>query len=667
MNADRRTFFVTTPIYYVTARPHLGSLYSTVLADVAARWNFVQGKETYLLTGTDEHGQKVAQAAEAAGYTPQAFVDKLVSDFQVTWQRYGIHPTHFVRTTSAAHRQAVYAWITAARQTGDVYRDFYEGYYCTPCETFITDRNDDTSQQHGHHDKSGAPLCTSCHRPTVYTKEAAYFFKLSAYADRLLEFYEKHPDFITPRERLHEVVSFVRSGLKDLAISRLRTSVAWGIPFPGDDEHVVYVWVDALMNYISAIGYGDAQRDEDFVKWWPAQVQVLGKDIIRFHAVYWPAFLMAAGLELPHRLLVHGWIKIGGDKMSKSLGNVVDPMILADQYGADVVRYYLVRHVAVTHDAPFSVEDLEVRNNADLADDIGNLVQRIVALAHARQRSKVTTPSEWTSVETALWHELKIVVRNFQEEMNHYMFHRAYTHIWHGISLLNGYVHGQQPWKLSSADSDAFNRIIAAAAHGLSVLGLLIWPVMPEKMERLFDVLGINLLTLRDDFCIDSNICIEGRSRSFIFTLSKPLFPKYVREEEKPVEKPNMQGAVQQSAQQSAAAKDQQQPIHIDDFSKVALVVGTVEEVDMVPKSEKLYKLRVNLGTYGVRTICSGVRAHFTSAELMGKQVLVVANLAPRSMLGIMSEGMILFAEDEQKKLQIVAPLCAVTPGTRLR
>jgi len=648
--SDQRTFYVTTPIYYVTARPHLGSLYSTVLADVAARWHLVKGESTFLLTGTDEHGQKVAQAAQAAGLEPQTFVDGFIGDFQATWKRYGIHPTHFIRTTDRAHVQGVYAWIDAVRKKGDIYRDFYEGYYCTPCETFVTDT------------EGKAPHCPSCNRETVLVKEPCYFFRLSSYADYLLSFYREHPHFITPRERLQEVISFVEGGLKDLAISRQRSAVSWGIPFPGDDEHVVYVWADALMNYLSAIGYGDPKRTNDVEQWWPAQLQVLGKDIIRFHAVYWPAFLHAAGLAAPQKLLVHGWIKIGGEKMSKSLGNVVDPMQLADRYSPDVIRYYLTRHIAVTHDAPFSIEDLETRNNADLADDIGNLVQRIVALAHTRTVTHVTVPETWTAVEDTLWEQLHQVVVAYKADMEQYLFHRAYAHIWHGIALLNAYFHAQQPWKLTPNEMGVFERILAAATHGLSVLGILIWPVMPSKMEQLFGSFGIDFHTVQRDI-VSYQRFPRGAGRRFAFTKGAALFPKFIAEESGKMDTSRDVKSVVHAETKKAPAH-----ISIDEFAKVELVIGTIEAVEIIPKSDKLYKLTINLGSYGIRTICSGVRLHFAPGELLQQQVIVVANLAPRAMLGIASEGMVLFAEDAHKKLRIVRPMGeGVANGTRLR
>lgn len=644
---EQSTFYVTTPIYYVTARPHLGSLYSTVLADVAARWHALKGARTFMLTGTDEHGQKVAQAAHAVGKEPQAFVDSFITAFKETWAAYNIDVSHFMRTTDEHHKIAVQKWICDLQERGDIYRSTYEGYYCTPCETFVTEREEGDS----------VPRCPSCSRATVLVSEPCYFFRLSAYQDKLLAFYEAHPEFIVPKERINEVISFVKSGLKDLAISRARSTVSWGIPFPGDESQVVYVWADALNNYISAVGYGDPKRAQEFAQWWPAQLHVLGKDIVRFHAVFWPAFLMAANLPLPQQLLVHGWIKIGGEKMSKSLGNVVDPMVLQQQYTADVVRYYLVRHIAVTHDAPFSIEDLRVRNNADLADDVGNLVQRIVSLATARGIATLdmaeATP---TDVEGRLMEQIDQVCLATSQEMESYMFHRAYSELWKGFALVNQYVHEQQPWKVT--DTQRLKTILATASHATALLAFFVWPVMPDAMERLGRTLGIDLLPFWQN---------PNTIKKFTFTKSAALFPKYEAVVE---EIATPQTATQKNVATTKDTMNEQstpEAITIQDFGKVELLVGTITQVELVPKSDKLYKLTVDLGPAGVRTICSGVRAHFTAEELLNKQGIFVANLAPRMMLGIPSQGMMLFVEDAQGVLKMVTPAVAVPNGVRLR
>lgn len=645
------TFYCTTPIYYVTAKPHLGSLYSTVLADIFTRWHRLLGRETFLLTGTDEHGQKVSHAAQVAGKEPQAFVDSFIDAFKETWAAYHIEYGKFIRTTDQEHVDAVRLWIRQLCERGDIYKSVYEGYYCTPCETFVPLL------------KAGeAPSCSSCGRATVWITEPAYFFRLSAYQEKLMDFYQAHTDFIVPAERAQEVISFVKGGLKDLAISRSKTTVSWGIPFPDDDTQIVYVWADALNNYISAVGYGNPARAATFAHWWPAQLQVLGKDIVRFHAVFWPAFLMAAQLPLPERLLVHGWIKIGDSKMSKSLGNVVDPLVLRDRFGADAVRYYLARYIAVTHDAPFSVDEMALRINADLANDLGNLLQRLTTLAQARGATSVTVPA-CSERELPVLNSLAMIIRRMDEAMEACMVHRAYAHLWEGIALINAYVHGAEPWKMAPEHKDMFERILAYAGYWLAVVAVLTEPVMPVKMGEVLQALGFSggqLQLLREQIVKDRSIGMSTGSGTVLrFTKGVALFPRI--ELEKAGE-----NAVQ-AAPQAQDAQEQETHITIDDFARVALIVGTITDVALVPKSDKLYRLTVDLGARGTRTVCSGVRKHFTPEALLNKQGIFVANLAPRSMMGIPSQGMMLFAEDSTGALQLVAPVVSVPAGTRLR
>jgi methionyl-tRNA synthetase len=650
MSTIQRTFYVTTPIYYLTAKPHLGSLYSTVLADVAARWHHVRGERTFLLTGTDEHGQKVAQAANAVGKTPQAFVDSLIEPFKIAWNKYYIDYTRFIRTTDPDHIRAVQDWVREVIKRGDIYKATYEGFYCTPCETFVLDRD----KEHG------APNCPSCGRATSIIIEPCYFFKLSAYQDRLLAWYEQHPDLIVPKERINEVRSFVESGLKDLAISRSRTSVSWGVPFPDDVSQVVYVWADALTNYISAVGYGDPQRQQEFAQWWPAQLQVLGKDIVRFHLVFWPAFLMAAQLPLPERFLVHGWIKMGDSKMSKSLGNVIDPLVLHERYGADAVRYYLVRYLAITHDAPFAIEDLETRINADLADSLGNLVQRLSALACARDCATVYAPPSWSDKELKLYEQIADIMHDMVVAMESYLFHQAYGLVWRAIALINAYVHEQQPWKYTVEQKEMLERNLLTAAHAVATLSVVIWPVMPRKMEELLELLGLSFEGMRAR--VSSHGCGVPLEKEIKISFRKGniLFPKIENIVEKTIEKSKMD--------RKECVMSQAENITIDDFARIHLIVGSITEVAEVPKSDKLYRLTVDLGTeLGVRTICSGVRLHFSPEDLKGKQGIFVANLVPRVMMGITSQGMMLFAEDENKSLRLVSPVNTVPNGTRLK
>lgn len=638
------TFYVTTPIYYVTAKPHLGSLYSTVLADVAARWHKLMGKNVFFLTGTDEHGQKIAEAAQKAGKSPQDFVDSFIHPYKDMWHRYDIEYTKFIRTTDDYHVKAVQHWIELLLKTGDVYKDFYQGWYCTPCETFVTASNTNDEKKTT---TEIAPTCPSCSRITQQVAEETYFFRLSAYQDRLLQFYDDNPHFILPKERLHEVVNFVRGGLKDLSISR--TTITWGIPFPGDKKHVTYVWADALNNYITAIGWGQPGKEHEFTTWWPADVHILGKDIVRFHAVYWPAFLMALGLPLPKHLLVHGWITVDQQKMSKSLGNVVDPDVLHKEYGADAVRYYLTRQMAINQDGDFSIKDLEGRITADLANDLGNLLNRMVTLALKYQLQNVEPENVWSHEAMQLRDACYNMIDDMCAAMDEYAYHIALAHVWKFINLVNAYFHAQEPWKIVRTDMAKFKEIISATAHGLHAVACVLWPVMPSKMEQMFASLGVKFELDRD---VLTALKQSPWHTTFVLQAIPPLF---VKPEPK------------QDVMQTESVAQEVHYITIDDFAKVELVVGTIRQAQEVPKSNKLLQLQVDFGAHGTRQILSGIKQSYKPEELLGKQAVFVFNLAPRMMMGLESHGMLLTAEGEGGYVKIITPAEPVANGTKLR
>jgi len=626
----KNKFYVTTPIYYVTAKPHLGSLYSTLLADVAARWHKLQAIPTFFLTGTDEYGQKVAQAAAHAGKPPQEFVDGFIGAYKDMWHKYEIEYNHFVRTTDPGHVKAVQQWIKKLLATGDIYKGHYTGYYCTPCETYVTGSDDEV-------------LCDSCGRPTQKISEESYFFKLSAYQDKLLELYESQKDFVIPSERLNEVLSFVKGGLRDLSISR--TTVKWGIPFPGDEDHVVYVWADALNNYITAIGYGNEAKQEEFNSWWPADLQILGKDIIRFHAVYWPAFLMATGLPVPEHLLVHGWIKVNQQKMSKSLGNTVDPQLLLDEYGADAVRYYLTRFMAITQDSEFSTQDLEQRINSDLANDLGNLLNRVVALAKKRDIYEITHPENWNPKSIELRDQFWTALEKYSTSMDGAYYSRALATLFKYIHEVNAYFHAAEPWKIK--DSKQFEEVISAACHSLYGIALLLHPVMPSKMEQLLKSLGVTFSLGVDHVKeLDDN----PWTRTFLLHAQEPLFKKYELKKEEPT-------------------KDEKSlipEITIDDVAKVYQCIGTIEQVEEIDGSDKLLKLQVNFGPHGMRQVLSGIKKFFSPTDIIGKQAVFIVNLKPRKMMGLESQGMILTVTDADDKLKLLT-VDNVPNGTRLK
>lgn len=532
---EREQFYITTPIYYVTAKPHLGSLYSTLLADVLARWQKIQGKKVMFVTGTDEHGQKVAQAARNQNSEPQLFVDQFIPAFKQAWQAYGITNDFFVRTTDKKHISGAQEFVRRLVKNGGIYTSLYEGWYCTPCETFVTETvvaEAIAAQAVGGQKKENlvaGPPCSSCQRETHFLAEETYFFRLSAYQDRLLQFFADNPDFIIPRERAQEVISFVQDGLRDLSISR--TSVSWGVPFPDDEKHTVYVWIEALCNYITAIGY--PTDPEKFSTWWPADMHVLGKDIIRFHAVYWPALLMAAELPLPKQLLVHGWIKVNNQKMSKSLQNVVDPMELHALYGADAVRYYLVRYMAINQDGEFSRADLEQKITSELANDLGNLVQRMTLLALKSNDNStdnqsnfytIDAPAVWSSEALELRSLLWDIIGEYSLHMKDALFHLALSRVWHFIHKVNAYFHAASPWKIKDKKSAEFKEVISATAHSLRAIAILLWPVMPEKMEQLLLSIGVSF-DLHGDFL--NSLALDVWHHSFTLQKIEPLFTKF--------------------------------------------------------------------------------------------------------------------------------------------
>ncbi len=645
---EKNKFYVTTPIYYVTAKPHLGSLYSTLLADVAARWAKLSGKKTFFLTGTDEHGQKVAAAAEKAGKSPKEFVDSFIPSYKKIWQEYGINYNHFIRTTDPEHISAVQKWIADLLKKDEIYKSVYRGWYCVSDETFVAEIHDSVTPQE-------APLCPSCQRKTIEVSEDSYFFRLSKYQDKLLEFYKNNPDFITPKERLNEVISFVKEGLKDLSISR--TTVKWGIPFPGDPEHTVYVWADALNNYITAIGYGQPHRKDEFEFFWPADLHVLGKDIVRFHAVFWPAFLMAADLAMPKKLLVHGWIKVGEQKMSKSLGNAIDPEEIFKKYGPDPVRYYLTRHMAITQDSEFSIPDLEQKVSSELANDLGNLLNRTSALAQKNNLEYINSPRIWSVDSLELRNQFWDVLEQFELDMQDCFYNRALNNLWRYINLVNAYFHKHEPWKLAKSNPELFHEVMAATCNSLHCIAILLLPVMPHKMEDLLESIGIEL-----DF--NKNIIAQleddNWEKQFKITPIAPLFEKIELKEENL----NSGNKMQENIENKETLKNY---ITIDDFLKVELLVGTIKQCEEIAGSDKLLKLQVDFGPSGIKQILSGIKKSFAPEDLINKQAVFVFNLAPRTMMKLESNGMLLTAGTPDGKLSLVSPAVMVENGTRLK
>jgi methionyl-tRNA synthetase len=641
MPEQKNSFYVTTPIYYVTAKPHLGSLYSTIMADVLARFYAQRKYDVFFLTGTDEHGQKIAEAAANAKQDPKPFVDSFIPTYQHIWKLYGINYTYFMRTTAEFHKKAVQELILSLVKKGDIYKSKYEGWYCTPCETFVGQKQEnDTTLS-----------CPSCSRETKIISEESYFFKLSAYQDKLLSFYQEHPDFITPKERFAEVMQFVRDGLKDVSISR--TSVSWGVPFPSDSKHTIYVWIEALCNYITAIGYGQVEKQEEFQTFWPADFHVIGKDIVRFHAVYWPALLFVAGLSAPRRLLVHGWITVEKQKMSKSLGNVVDPEVLAQKYHVDVIRYYLLRYLPITQDGDFSFAELATHSNADLANDLGNLLQRIVVL-YKKGNFSYLRPFFESSLHESIKKELLVTLSVFESELQNGMFHNALAAVWKIVQNLNAFFHANEPWKHLKDNKEFTEEILWISCYGLYCVALLLHPVMPEKMDALLFSLGI-IEGWREKHIHE---IIKGNwQHQFVLTQIPVLFEKY---ETKKETKEDTQKKIQEN-------KVAQNIISFDDFAKTELRVGTIVSVNEVPKSNKLLLLSVDFGDLDTRQIVSGIKEYFSEHDLLNKQALFVYNLESRKIFGHESQGMILLATDESGTKSLMVPEKKVKSGTMLK
>lgn len=635
----KKTFYVTTPIYYVNAKPHLGSLYSTLIADAISRWQKLMGEKTFFLTGTDEHGQKVAQAAQDAGLQPQEFIDTLIPTFKSAWEAYNIAYDIFARTTSSSHKKGAQQLVNQLITQGDIYKATYEGWYCVSCETFVTGK-DITNQ-------TEIP-CPSCGRKTSWVSEQTYFFKLSAYQEKLQKFYQNNPNFITPKERFAEVINFVESGLKDISISR--TTVPWGIPFPNDPEHTIYVWIEALCIYITGAGYGDSTKQEQFASLWPADVHVIGKDIVRFHAVYWPAMLMAAGLDVPKRLLTHGWITVDKQKMSKSLGNVIDPIALYETYGADPVRYFLLKHIPITQDGNFSFADLEQCITSELAHNLGNLLNRMVTLAQKNNMMHLPMQHNFSQEAEKVRIACNNMMRTYQVHMRDYYLHLALNEVVHFLNIVNAYFHAHEPWKLAKTDERTFQEVLSVVAHSLRAVAFYCLPIMPKKMEELLQSLGITYHKVTDTL---QTLQLDVWTQSFNVSVLPPLFKK---PEEKMVDSNSANTEI-----------PQENMISIDDLAKVILRVGTITHVEIVEKSDKLLSMQVDFGAYGKRHILAGIRQHYSPQDLINTQAVFVHNLKPRKMVGVESQGMLLVARDDQQVPNIIRPIKSVPNGTQLQ
>ena len=706
--SNSKHFFITTPIYYVNARPHLGHAYSTIVCDAIARRKRALGIETWFLTGTDEHGQKIERSAQLAGCTPQEFSTRISGEFRGLWDKLGLTYDDFIRTTEERHKRGTQKLFAELRDRGYIYKGSYTGQYCVSCEEWI----------------EGPPgtICSIHGIVTETVSEENYFFKLSAFEKKLLEFYEANPGFMGPESTRREVISFVRSGLKDLSVSR--TTFDWGIPVPGDEKHVIYVWLDALANYITALGYG-SDDDEKFRKFWPADIHLIGKEISRFHCVYWPAFLMAAGIELPRSVRANGWLLFDQSKMSKSRGNIVRAETVHAVLGSDALRYFLLREIPFGQDGNFSFDALVQRYNGDLANGYGNLVSRVVNMVHKYFGGVAPEAGAETPAEGSLRESAENAMAAFEPAFDELNFSEALKALWALVAETDGYLTANAPWKKPPERSDADHaalqaRVLATAAEAIRVITALAYPIVPDAAAKVWRQLGQGELADAAKKGFLKDLAWGGLKAGTKFGEPAPLFPRAEKEaieRMQNLEDDNNRTVIEAASNgqvspaktappapvpdaaqakaappqapaaaakpaapvaakaeteppvptaPTAAAAEGQQHITIDDFAKVDLRVAQILVAERVPKADKLLRLEVDLG-YEKRQILAGIAQYYEPEKLIGRKIVIVANLAPRKMRGLESNGMLLAASLEDGAPVLAGFLEEVPLGARLK